>query len=170
MASNYFGKKQILRSNLGEIWRIQVQMYLQTYFNPKYGEFNLKNKVSAHGLGLVVQLSWRVAPHLVHQSVHLCQIWPLAANAAGWAARAGLVSYRQGLAYKVSKCASNRINSTVLYHCTVQRTLLLHSHKFHIHINIQPPLHLHHNLHLHLTFTFTFTYNFIFTRSYICHL
>ena len=50
-------KKQVLRGTFGEIWRIQIQMYPQTPIEPKYGAFNLKNKVSAHGLGLVVQLS-----------------------------------------------------------------------------------------------------------------
>ena len=55
--SKYFGKKHILRGTFGEIFQIQIQMYPQTSFEPKYGAFNLKNKVSAHGLGLVVQLS-----------------------------------------------------------------------------------------------------------------
>ena len=34
------------------------------YVDLKYGACNLKNEVSAHRLGLVVQLSWRVAPPL----------------------------------------------------------------------------------------------------------
>ena len=51
------GKIQVLRDNFGEIWRIQIQMYPQTSFEPIYGEFYLKNKVSAHGLVLLVQLS-----------------------------------------------------------------------------------------------------------------
>ena len=55
-------KKQLLRDTLGDIWRIQIQMYPQTSYEPKYGAFTMKNKVSAHGLGLVVQLSFRVAP------------------------------------------------------------------------------------------------------------
>ena len=50
-------KKKVPRGSFGEIWRLQIQMYPQTSFEPKYGAFNLKNKVSAHGLGLVVQLS-----------------------------------------------------------------------------------------------------------------
>ena len=50
-------KKQVLQGIFGEIWRVQIQMYLQTSFEPKYGAFNLENKVSAHGLGIVVQLS-----------------------------------------------------------------------------------------------------------------
>ena len=54
---NYFGKEQLLRDNFGEIWRIQIQMNLQTSFEQIYGAFNLKNKVSAHGLWLVVQVS-----------------------------------------------------------------------------------------------------------------
>ena len=57
MLSNYFGKKQVLRGTFGEIWRIQIHMYPQTSSEPKYGAFNLKNKVSADRLGLVVQLS-----------------------------------------------------------------------------------------------------------------
>ena len=62
MLSTYFGKIQVLRDNYGEIWRIWIQMYPQTSIEPKYGEFYLKNEVSAHGLNLLVQLSWRVAP------------------------------------------------------------------------------------------------------------
>ena len=50
MLSNYFGKIQVLRDKLGEVWRIQIQVYPQTSIEPKYGDFNLKNKVSAHGL------------------------------------------------------------------------------------------------------------------------
>ena len=53
--SNYFGKEQVLRDTFGDIWRIPIQMYPQTSFEPKYGAFNLKNQVSAHRLGLVVQ-------------------------------------------------------------------------------------------------------------------
>ena len=59
MLSNYFGEKYVLRlrGTVGDIWRIQIQMYPQTSIEPKYGAFNLKNKVSAHGLGLIIQLS-----------------------------------------------------------------------------------------------------------------
>ena len=57
MLSNYFGKKQELRGTFGEIWHIQIQIYPQTSIEPKYGAFYLKNKVSAHGLVLLVQLS-----------------------------------------------------------------------------------------------------------------
>ena len=57
MLSNYFGKKQVLRGTFGEIWRIQIQIGSQTSIEPKYGAFNLTNEVSAHGLGLLVQLS-----------------------------------------------------------------------------------------------------------------
>ena len=57
MLSNYFGKKQVLRGTFWEIRHIQIQIYPQTSLEPKYGAFNLKNEVSAHGLGLVVQLS-----------------------------------------------------------------------------------------------------------------
>ena len=62
MLSNYFGKKQVLRGTFGEIWRIQILIYPQTSIEPRYGAFYLTNEVSAHGLGLLVQLSWRVAP------------------------------------------------------------------------------------------------------------
>ena len=62
MLSKYFGKKNVLRGTFGEIWQIQIKIYPQTSFDSKYGALNLKNKVSAHGLVLVVQLSWRVAP------------------------------------------------------------------------------------------------------------
>ena len=57
MLSNYFGKKQVLRGTFGEIWRIQIQIYPQTSIEPKYGAFYLTHEVSAHGLGLLVQLS-----------------------------------------------------------------------------------------------------------------
>ena len=63
--SNYFSKKQVLIGTFWEIWRIQIQMYLKTYVELKYGAGYLKNEVSAHRLGLVVQLSWRVAPPLM---------------------------------------------------------------------------------------------------------
>ena len=62
MLSNYFRKKQVLGGNFGEIWHIQIQIYLKKYVELKYGACYLKNEVSAHRLGLVVQLSWRVAP------------------------------------------------------------------------------------------------------------
>ncbi len=52
MLSNYFGKKQVLRGTFGEIWRIQIQMYPQNSFEPKYGAFYLKKKISVHGLVL----------------------------------------------------------------------------------------------------------------------
>ena len=57
MLSNFFGKIQVLRDNVEKIWRIQIQIYPQTSIEPKYGEFYLKNKASAHGLVLLVQLS-----------------------------------------------------------------------------------------------------------------
>ena len=57
MLSNYFDRIQVLRDNFGDTWRIQIQMYPQNSIEPKYGEFYLKNKVSAHGLVLLVQLS-----------------------------------------------------------------------------------------------------------------
>ena len=56
MFAKYFGKNQVLKGTFWEIWRIQIQMYPQTPFEPKYGAFNLMNKVSAYGLRLVVQL------------------------------------------------------------------------------------------------------------------
>ena len=57
MLSNYFGKKQVLRGTFGKIWHIQIQIHPRTYYEPKYGEFNLKNKVSANGLLLVDSLT-----------------------------------------------------------------------------------------------------------------
>ena len=54
MLFNYFCKKQVLRGTFGEIWRIQIQIYPKTYVELKYGTCYLKNKVSAHRLGLVV--------------------------------------------------------------------------------------------------------------------
>ena len=62
MLSNYFCTKQVLRGTFGEIWRIQIQIYPKTYVELKYGAFYLNNEVSAHRLGLVVQLSWSLAP------------------------------------------------------------------------------------------------------------
>ena len=50
-------KKQVLRGTFGEIWRIQIQIYPQTSIESKDGAFYLKDKVSAHGLVLLVQLS-----------------------------------------------------------------------------------------------------------------
>ena len=44
------------------IWHIQIQIYPQTSIDPKDGALYLKNKVSTHGLVLLVQLSQRVAP------------------------------------------------------------------------------------------------------------
>ena len=57
MLSNYFSKKQVLRYTVGEIWRIQNQMNPKTDIELKYDGCNLKNKISAHILGLVVLLS-----------------------------------------------------------------------------------------------------------------
>ena len=51
MPSNYFCKMQVLRGTFGEIWRIQIQIYPKPYVELKYGEFYLKNKVSANRLG-----------------------------------------------------------------------------------------------------------------------
>ena len=49
--------KKILRGTFWEIRHIQIQTYPQTYIEPKYNAFYQKNKVSAHGLVLLVQLS-----------------------------------------------------------------------------------------------------------------
>jgi hypothetical protein len=57
MLSNYFDKKQALRGTFGEIWCIQIQFYPKLYVELKYGACILTNEVSAHRLGLVVQLS-----------------------------------------------------------------------------------------------------------------
>ena len=62
MFSNNFDKKQVVRGTFDAIWRIQTEMYPQNSFKPKYGAFYLKNEFSAHGLALLFQLSWRVAP------------------------------------------------------------------------------------------------------------
>ena len=51
------GYKKVLRGTFWKIWHIQIQIYPQTYIEPKYGEFYLKNEVSAHGLVSLVQLS-----------------------------------------------------------------------------------------------------------------
>ena len=56
MLSNYFSKKQVLRSTFKKIWRIQIQIYPKIYVELKYGACYLNNEVSAHRLGLVVQL------------------------------------------------------------------------------------------------------------------
>ena len=55
--SNYFCKRQVLGGTFGEIWRIEIQIYPKTYVELKYGACYMNNKVSAHILGLVVQLS-----------------------------------------------------------------------------------------------------------------
>ena len=52
-----FVQKQVLKGTFGEIWCIQIQMYPKTDVELKYGAGNLKNKVSAHRLELVDQLS-----------------------------------------------------------------------------------------------------------------
>ena len=57
MLSNFFGEIQVLKGTVGAIWRIQTQKYTKTSVEPKYCEFYLKNKVSAHELVLVFQLS-----------------------------------------------------------------------------------------------------------------
>ena len=46
--------------------RIKIKIYPHTSIEPKFGAFYLKNEVSAHGLYLLVQLSWRVAPPYPH--------------------------------------------------------------------------------------------------------
>ena len=40
-----------------KMWHKQIQIYPQTSIDPKYDAFYLKNKVSAHGLVSLVQLS-----------------------------------------------------------------------------------------------------------------
>ena len=56
------GCKKVFQGSFWKIWHIQIQIHPQTYIEPKYGAFYLKSEVSAHGLVLLVQLSWRVAP------------------------------------------------------------------------------------------------------------
>ena len=70
MLSKYFDKKQVLKSTFGEIWCIQIKFYPKPYVELKYGACILKNEVSAHRLGLVVQLSWRVAPPFSQTPCH----------------------------------------------------------------------------------------------------
>ena len=48
---------KVLRGTFGEIRRIQIQIYHQTSIEPKDGAFYFKDKVSEHGLVLLVQLS-----------------------------------------------------------------------------------------------------------------
>ena len=43
------GYKKILRGTFWKMRHIQIQKYPQTYVEPKYGAFYLKNEVSAHG-------------------------------------------------------------------------------------------------------------------------
>ena len=74
MLSNYFCKKHVLRGTFLTNWRIQIQIYPQTPTEPKYGAFYFNNKVSAHGLVLLVQLSWRVASYFEFQ-VRTCFVW-----------------------------------------------------------------------------------------------
>ena len=57
MLSNYFDQKQVLRGAFWKIWRIQIQFYTEPCVDLKYGACILKNEVSSHRLGLVVQLS-----------------------------------------------------------------------------------------------------------------
>ena len=45
------------KSTFWNIQHLQIQISPQAYIEPKYGAFYLKNKVSAHGLVLLVQLS-----------------------------------------------------------------------------------------------------------------
>ena len=45
-----------------KIWHMQIQIYPQTSIEAKFSAFYFKNKVSAHGLVLLGQLSWRVVP------------------------------------------------------------------------------------------------------------
>ena len=51
------GYKKIHRGTFWKIRYIQIQIYPQTYIEPKYGAFYQKNEVSAHGLVLLVQLT-----------------------------------------------------------------------------------------------------------------
>ena len=50
-------KKKVLRGTFWKIRHIQIKIYPKTYIEPKYGAVYLKNKVSAHVLVLLVQLS-----------------------------------------------------------------------------------------------------------------
>ena len=54
--------KKVLRGTFWKIRRLQIQICPQTSIEPKYGAFYMKDEVSAHGLVLLVQMRWRVAP------------------------------------------------------------------------------------------------------------
>ena len=55
MLSTYLVYSKYLEVLLGEIWCIQIQMYPQTSFEPKYGD---------HRIGLAIQLILKVVPPL----------------------------------------------------------------------------------------------------------
>ena len=54
-------------------------MYPKTYVELKHYACYLKNKVSAHRLGLVIQLSWRVAPPL-NFNIKIVSYWESLVN------------------------------------------------------------------------------------------
>ena len=57
MLSNNFFTTQVLRGIFWKIWRIQIQIYIQTSIETKYGAFYLKNKFSVPLQSLLVKLS-----------------------------------------------------------------------------------------------------------------
>ena len=57
MHSNYFCTTEFIRGTFWQMWCIQIQIYTQNSIEPKYGAFDLKNKVSVPLQSLLVQLS-----------------------------------------------------------------------------------------------------------------
>ena len=57
MLYNYFAKKKVLSGTFGEIRSIQILMYPQDSFEPKYSAFNLKKQIQCPWIGVVVQSS-----------------------------------------------------------------------------------------------------------------
>ena len=54
---NFFDTYQVPKDTLWKIGLIQIKIYPQTSIELKYGSFYLNNKVTVHGLVLLVQLS-----------------------------------------------------------------------------------------------------------------
>ena len=63
---NYFDQSKYLEVLLGKSGAYKSKFYPKPYVELKYGACILKNKVSAHSLGLLVQLTIRVAPPYGH--------------------------------------------------------------------------------------------------------
>ena len=75
MFSNYFCTKQLLIATFCKLGCIHILIYPNSYW-AKYGTFYLNNKDRVHGLGLQVQLSWRVAsPLTLGWDISILIIW-----------------------------------------------------------------------------------------------